>query len=125
MKNNCHHISPRINNQIKVNVYADEKDTRGSINSDQAKTYAEYAKQQADRAKQYADEIEKYTDKHFVFEQNVSSTEWLIQHNLNKYPSITVMDSADNEIICDFKYIDLNTCVLIMNAPFKGKAYLN
>jgi len=32
-------------------------------------------------------------DKTFTFEQAVPDTEWIINHNLNKFPSITVEDS--------------------------------
>lgn len=61
----------------------------------------------------------------YIFEQGASSDKWHINHKLNKFPSVTVVDSAGNEIICEVQYTDLNNCILIMKAPFKGKAYLN
>lgn len=61
----------------------------------------------------------------FVYEQGVASSEWTINHNLNKYPSVTVVDSAGNEVIAEVNYPSTNTCVVIMTAAFKGKAYLN
>lgn len=64
-------------------------------------------------------------DKTFVFEQGVASNIWNITHNLNKYPSVTVVDSAGNEVIAEVTYTDLNRCVVTMTAAFKGKAYLN
>ena len=64
-------------------------------------------------------------DKTFVFEQGAASNIWNITQNLNKYPSVTVVDSAGNEVIAEVTYTDLNRCVVTMTAAFKGKAYLN
>lgn len=64
-------------------------------------------------------------DKTFVFEQGIASDVWNITHNLNKYPSVTVVDSAGNEVIAEVVYTDTNNCVVTMTAAFKGKAYLN
>lgn len=61
----------------------------------------------------------------YTYEQGQSSSTWQINHNLNKYPSVTVVDSAGDEILCDIKYINKNSCVLNFTAPFKGTAYLN
>lgn len=61
----------------------------------------------------------------YIYEQGIASSEWVINHNLNKFPSVTVVDSADNEIIASVKYQDANTCIIEMSSPFKGKAYLN
>jgi len=65
------------------------------------------------------------SDKTFIFEQGVASISWTIEHNLNKKPSVTVVDTADNVIWPAVQYIDTNTCVATFNAPTKGKAYLN
>lgn len=64
-------------------------------------------------------------DKHFVFEQGVSSKTWVIEHNLDKYPSIVVMDSAGTEVEGDIEYTSKNKVVLRFSAEFSGKAYLN
>ncbi len=61
----------------------------------------------------------------FVFEMSEERANWTIVHNLDKYPSVTVVDTAGTEIEVDVKYIDSNTVELHANAPFKGKAYLN
>lgn len=118
-----------INQQIRVSVYSDEKATRGSINSNQAKTYAEiaeiYAKKAEQAAKDVAENIQKYADKNFVHEQGLASNEWIVTHNLGKEPSITITDSAGTEVEGDVKHIDLNTTKLTFSAPFKGKAIFN
>lgn len=64
-------------------------------------------------------------DKNFVFSQNVSSALWYVVHNLNKYPSVTVVDSGQNVVIGEVVYIDENTLQIEFTAPFSGKAYLN
>lgn len=62
----------------------------------------------------------------YIFEQGISSATWEIQHNLDRYPTITVVDSANNIIeIFDAQYIDKNNVVIRFNAAFTGKAYLN
>lgn len=61
----------------------------------------------------------------FIFEQGVSSDVWQIEHNLNKYPAVSVVDSAGNEVIAEVTYNDLNNITITMQAAFKGKAYLN
>ena len=62
----------------------------------------------------------------FVFEQGIPATEWVINHNLNKKPSVTVVDSADEEQIPDEKIYNTNNKVtLYFLSEFSGKAYLN
>lgn len=64
-------------------------------------------------------------DKHYVHEQGISEQVWTIEHNLGKHPSVTVVDSAGNEVIGQVYYQDLNTCVVYFTSKFSGKAYLN
>ncbi len=64
-------------------------------------------------------------DLHFAFTQNVASDLWMIQHNLGKYPSVSVADSAGTEVVGDVQYIDKNKLSVAFTAPFSGKAYLN
>ena len=64
-------------------------------------------------------------DKNFVFVQGVPSTTWTIQHNLNKFPSVSVVDTANTSVITQVDYIDENNLTLTNTAPFAGKAYLN
>lgn len=61
----------------------------------------------------------------FVFEMAEAETQWTVVHNLNKRPSVVVVDSAGSEVEPEVEYIDNNSCVIKTKAPFKGKAYLN
>ena len=61
----------------------------------------------------------------FVFDQVAASTTWNIQHNLGKFPSITVIDTGDTVVTGEYTYIDNNNVTLTFSAAFAGKAYLN
>ena len=67
----------------------------------------------------------KDTDKNYVFVQGVPATTWTIQHNLEKFPSITVIDSGNTVVIGQYTYINNNNVTLTFSAAFAGKAYLN
>lgn len=64
-------------------------------------------------------------DKHFVHNQTTPSDEWVIAHNLDKKPSVTVVDSADNQWQAEVEYVDQDNIIVRTQAPFSGKAYLN
>lgn len=64
-------------------------------------------------------------DKSFEFTQATAASVWNIKHNMNKYPSVSIVDSGGNIIYGDVEYIDLNNCVCHFSAPFSGKVYLN
>ena len=65
------------------------------------------------------------TDKTFVFSQGVPSSQWIIQHNLNKFPSVSVVNNNNIVINGEVTYIDTNNVQLDFSAGFAGKAYLN
>lgn len=64
-------------------------------------------------------------DKKYTHNQSSPSTTWTINHNLEKKPSVTVVDSADNVIICEVEYTTDNQVVLTFDASTSGKAYIN
>lgn len=61
----------------------------------------------------------------YIHEQGVASDTWTITHNLDKYPSVSVVDTADTIVVGDVQYISRNSLTVKFIAPFKGKAYLN
>lgn len=61
----------------------------------------------------------------FIFDQGLPITVWNINHNLNKYPSVTVVDSGNTVVVGQINYTDLNNLILTFNSAFSGKAYLN
>ena len=64
-------------------------------------------------------------DKHFEFTQGTPSTQWDIVHNLDKFPSISVVDTADTTVIGSYEYITKNRVILNFSDAFAGKAFLN
>lgn len=64
-------------------------------------------------------------DKNFVFTQGVPSSKWVINHPLDKFPSVSVVDSSGQEVICTIDYIDVNTVEVSFNVAFSGQAFLN
>lgn len=64
-------------------------------------------------------------DKHYTHNQAVASIVWEVRHGLNKYPSVTVVDSAQNIVVGDVVYIDENNVRITFAASFSGKAYFN
>ena len=64
-------------------------------------------------------------DKHYVHNQQSASATWSINHNLNKYPSVSVVDSAGTYVVGDVAYIDANNLTVSFQSAFSGKAYMN
>lgn len=64
-------------------------------------------------------------DKNYLHRQNVPSNSWVINHNLGKYPSVSIMDSAKNEVIGEVIYHDKNTLTASFTGEFSGIATLN
>jgi len=61
----------------------------------------------------------------FVFTQGVAATTWNIQHNLGKFPSVSVINNNNVVINGEVIYLDNNNVQLNFSAGFSGKAYLN
>lgn len=68
---------------------------------------------------------EETDDKFFMYEQRVASNVWVIEHNLNKYPSVTIVDSAGTVIIGQVIYVDSDTIVVTFNIKLTGTVFLN
>ncbi|MFR4808420.1 MAG: hypothetical protein ACLT9Y_05195 [Peptostreptococcus anaerobius] len=69
--------------------------------------------------------LTEIVDKNYTHDQIQASTSWMVQHNLNKYPSVSVVDSGKNEVVGDINYIDKNNLVINFSHAFSGKAFLN
>lgn len=69
--------------------------------------------------------LKAYRDKHYKHVQGVSSAVWNINHEMDKYPSVTVKDSAGSTVIGEVTYTDLNNLTITFSGSFSGEAYLN
>lgn len=61
----------------------------------------------------------------YTHTQASASATWTITHNLNCFPSVTVVDSAGSVVVGDVVYISANVVSITFVASFGGKAYLN
>jgi hypothetical protein len=66
-----------------------------------------------------------YSGGSFVFQQVVPALIWDINHNLDKFPSVSIVNINNIVIYGDITYIDSNNIRLSFSAGFAGKAYLN
>ena len=64
-------------------------------------------------------------DKHYEHVQSFASDIWTIDHNLNKNPSVTVVDSAGTVVYGEVNYPSKMRVVIQFMAAFSGRAYLN
>lgn len=64
-------------------------------------------------------------DKHFVHVQGPPQTIWTVTHNLNKKPSLTVIDSSGNMVVGKLTYVNLNILTIQFVSPISGEAICN
>jgi hypothetical protein len=69
--------------------------------------------------------VSSVNDSHYVHTQIAAATTWNIVHNMNKRPSVMIVDSGDNVVIGEIQYLNANALEVSFSAPFGGKAYLN
>ena len=65
------------------------------------------------------------TDANHVHDQGVAATQWVVDHNLGKKCSVTVVDSAGTVQIGQITYNSDNRVTLDFEAAFSGKAFFN
>ena len=64
-------------------------------------------------------------DKHYTHTQAVPAATWVIDHGLNKRPSVTVVDSAGSVVIGEIEYDTADQLTLYFSSSFAGAAYFN
>ncbi len=58
--------------------------------------------------------------------QDFSTTmEVIVDHNMGKFPSVTVVDSANTECEVCVEHVDVNQLKVLMTAPMSGKIICN
>ena len=62
---------------------------------------------------------------YYIHDQQASSNSWTITHNMNKYPAVNIVDTANDEVIGEVRYNTLNQITISFTAATSGKAYLN
>ena len=69
--------------------------------------------------------IKQQTRDYYVHDQQVASATWVVTHNLGKFASINIVDTANEEVVGDVAYNSLNQITINFSAPISGKAYIN
>ena len=64
-------------------------------------------------------------DKNFVFTQDSASNTWVIQHNLNKFPSVTSVNVNNIQMYGEVVFTDVNNLTINFTSASSGKAYIN
>lgn len=64
-------------------------------------------------------------DKHYAHTQGSASATWEVAHNLNKFPSVTVVLSTGQKGYADVTYTDSNNLTITFTGAETGKAYMN
>jgi hypothetical protein len=64
-------------------------------------------------------------DKNYVHPQDQASAIWTVQHNLNKFPSVTSVNTNNIEMYGEVVFNDLNSLTINFSAAFSGQAFIN
>lgn len=72
-----------------------------------------------------AEFAQEEADKEFIFNQPTPQVTWTINHNLNKFPSVSVVNTNNILMYGDTTYVDKDNLIITFSAGFSGKAYLN
>jgi hypothetical protein len=67
----------------------------------------------------------EFKERIYVFDQGTPSTTWNITHTLDKYPSVTIINSAGYIIEGSIQYISKTNIIVSFNSAFSGTAILN
>lgn len=69
--------------------------------------------------------IQAQTRENYVHDQQVASATWVVNHTLNKYAAVNIVDTSNDIIMGEVKYNSLNQLTITFTAAISGKAYLN
>ena len=64
-------------------------------------------------------------DRTYTHTQGTPDTTWTVAHNLGKKPSVAVLDSTGNLVMCDVAYVDANSLTLTFSVALGGEAICN
>lgn len=71
------------------------------------------------------DDIRSQMQTSYVHTQSTPATTWTITHNLNRFPSVTIVDTTDSEVVGDVHYKNANEITLTFSRAIAGKAFFN
>ena len=65
------------------------------------------------------------TDANFIHTQGTPASQWVINHNLAKKCSVTVVDSANEVVVGQVTYNSVNQVTLDFEGSFSREAFFN
>lgn len=73
----------------------------------------------------FTQEILLKVDKTYTHNQDTPSSEWVCKHDLSKFPSVSIIDSAGTEVEGVITHNSQTQVTLTFSAAFSGNAYFN
>lgn len=64
-------------------------------------------------------------DKTYRHVQAIAVDTWIVVHNLEKHPTVAIVDTSGTVIVGDIRYSGLNTLIITFSAVVSGEAYCN
>jgi len=61
----------------------------------------------------------------YIHTQAVPAAVWTVNHNLGRFPSVSVVDSAGTLVFGEVRYVSNAQLTVTFSAAFGGKAYIN
>lgn len=64
-------------------------------------------------------------DKNYTHIQSAATTEWVVTHNLDKVPAISIVNESGVEIFGQITHIDKMVSKIKFSEAMRGRAYCN
>ena len=69
--------------------------------------------------------VQEQVRENYVHDQQVASSTWVVPHALNKFPSVSIVNTANQAVMGDITYNSLNQITITFTSQISGKAYIN
>lgn len=110
---------------LSAKLGKDLLDKNSVLSTELSDKYNELRDKDTELENKYNELKDKDGDKYYETAVNMPSKAWEISHNLNKYPSVTVINNDNQVVIGDVQYIDKNSLTVSFSAEFTGKVICN
>ena len=71
------------------------------------------------------DYVQEQVRENYVHDQQVASNTWVVIHELDKFPSVSIVNTANQAVVGDITYNTLNQLTITFTSQISGKAYIN
>ena len=105
--------------------YWDPGDTVPSLGKTFEEVIKEIQEEFTDRFHEEVEGLAGAVDKTHVHTQSTAQDVWLIEHRLDKYPSVSVSDTYGREVETQVHYISKSRVEIALSHATTGTAFLN